>query len=81
MIKSAKTKNGNYYTPYERMNEEQRKKVRDYQKRVREENKNNIEWQLRQAIYNYRYYEKKISKLKALLQSQTAESVGTETEL
>ena len=80
-IKSRRTKNGNYYIPYSRMTDEQRKKIRDYQQHKREDNKNNVEWQLKQAIYHYNYYKNKIEKLKALLQNQTAESVGTETEL
>ena len=68
--KSKRTQNGNYYIPYSRMTEEQRQKIRDNQRRKREENKNNIEWQLKQAIYHRNYYNRKVEELKAKLQQE-----------
>ena len=68
--KSIKTDSGFRYTPYDRMTEEQRQKIRDYQRRKREENKDNIEWQLQQAIYHQNYYNRKVEELKAKLQKE-----------
>lgn len=69
--KSKRTQNGNYYIPYSRMTEEQRQKIRDNQRRKREENKNNTEWQLKQAQYYYNHYKRKIEELKAKLQRES----------
>lgn len=69
-IKSRRTKSGNYYIPYSRMTDEQRKKIRDYQQHKREDNKNNVEWQLKQAIYHRNYYNRKVEELKAKLQQE-----------
>ena len=68
--KSKRTQSGNYYIPYSRMTEEQRQKIRDRQNRKIKENKDNIEWQLKQAIYHQNYYNRKVEELTAKLQQE-----------